>query len=96
MTALIDLKPVRRCGKCYRLIPADRTRCPYCSGEFEGVPRASHVEQPESAPRQRKPMSPETKKKLKIGGLAVVVIIIGLVIFNFIQGLYRLDKSFES
>lgn len=94
MTVLIDLKPVRRCEKCHRLIPADRTRCPYCSGMFEGVPHEmSYVGQPETAPRERKPMSPETKKKIWIGGVATAVVIVGLILFNFIQGLYRLDKS---
>lgn len=95
MTALIDLKPVRRCGKCQRLIPADRTRCPYCSGEFvgipHGVPRTCHPET--SEPKERKPMSPETKKKMMIGAGVAAVAIIVLIVVNMIQGMYRLDKS---
>lgn len=37
--------------------------------------------------------APETKKKILIGGGVAAAIIVVLVIFNMVQGMFRLDKS---
>lgn len=73
----IVFNKVKRCCKCGHLINAALEECPYCAGTVH----ARHYEfaekkADEESPRPpRKPMSPETKKKLMWGGIAVVIII---------------------
>lgn len=89
---LIDLKYVRRCDKCCHLIPEDAQECPYCQGSVS-IDRQARMlpEEPvEEVPRE--PMSEETKKKLKIAGVAAVALIVLALGVNYVMGLYRLDK----
>ena len=93
MVSLIDLKPVRRCGRCSHLIPKEQTSCPYCNGNvstFQTTEKDIRHSQPATP---SKPMSPETKKRLVIGGIVAATVIIVLVVFNMVQGMFRLDKS---
>lgn len=93
MVSLIDLKPVRRCGRCSHLIPKEQKYCPYCNGDVKSAPHSEYPSQQTSPAKPREPMSPETKKKILIGGGVAAAIIVVLVIFNMVQGMFRLDKS---
>lgn len=92
MVSLIDLKPVRRCGRCSHLIPKEQKYCPYCNGDVKSAPHSEYPSQQTSPAKPREPMSPETKKKILIGGGVAAAIIVVLVIFNMVQGMFRLDK----
>ena len=88
---LIDLKPVKRCGECNHLIPANMDYCPYCHDE---VKPTSDFETPEEEVQfERKPMSPETKKRLMMGGCGLLVIIVGALLWQFIANSLVLNKS---
>ena len=96
---IIDLKPVRRCGKCFRLIPASMDRCPYCQGTGYMKPEqktAAFGEQPEgeSGPHfSWKDLSPKTKRYIYIGLAALAAIIAACVIWNYVAKTRALNKS---
>ena len=96
---IIDLKPVRRCGKCFRLIPASMDRCPYCQGAGYMKPEqktAAFGEQPEgeSGPHfSWKDLSPKTKRYIYIGLAALAAIIAACVIWNYVAKARALNKS---
>lgn len=70
------------------------TSCPYCNGNVSVSHTTSEAKVGSPRPTApREPMSPETKKRLLIGGIAVAVIVVALVVFNMVQGMFRLDKS---
>lgn len=91
---LIDLKPVKRCGKCFHLIPAVMKNCPYCHGDIKAKPSAS-TEKPldNDMDFKMKPLSPRTKKQLLMGVAAVAVLVIGGLIWQFIANSMVLGKS---
>lgn len=93
---LIDLKPVRRCGKCFHLIPAVMKNCPYCHGDIKAKPSI-----PMDAPQddamnvnfEMKPLSPKTKKQLLMGIAAIAVLVICGLIWQYIANSMMLSKS---
>lgn len=96
---ILDLKPVKRCGRCYHLIPAEFKRCPYCDDSYI-VKRPETEVKTEIPPIpvkrvkvEIKPMSPKTKKLLIL--IAIGVVALGLVIAGimFVMSFFRLDKS---
>lgn len=66
----LNLVNVRRCPTCGHLIPEDYQTCPYCSNTevklLTALRSQSQLTTPE-APRQRKSMSPQAKKRLRNG-----------------------------
>lgn len=98
MMTRIDFKPVRRCGKCNHLIPADLNDCPYCHGEEEptSYPRHEATRQEVVKQTERQPMDPKTKKRLlAMGGIALLAIIAGVLIWHFIANAPISDDSLE-
>ena len=91
---LIDLKPVRRCGKCFHLIPAVMKNCPYCHGEVKAKPSAPCEESPDDTMNfEMKPISPETKKRILMGIAAIAVLVVGCFIWQYIANAMVLNKS---
>lgn len=91
---LIDLKPVRRCGKCFHLIPAAMKSCPYCHGVVKFKPSVStEVPQDDTMNLEMKPLSPKTKKQLLMGGAAIAVLVIGILTWQYIANSMVLSKS---
>lgn len=92
---LIDLKPVRRCGSCYHLIPAAMKNCPYCHGNFKaGASAPAEVPQDdEEVKSQIKSLSPQTKRRLLWGAAACTVLVIGIVVWQFVANSMMLGKS---
>lgn len=91
---LIDLKPVRRCGECFHLIPADMKNCPYCRGDVKAKPSA-----PQETPKddgmkfEMKPLSPEAKKRLLKGLAAIAAVVVVVLLWQFIANAMVLNKS---
>ena len=91
---LIDLKPVRRCGKCFHLIPAVMKNCPYCHGDIKAKPSAStKAPVDDDMDFEMKPLSPKTKKQLLMGFAAIAVLVIGGLIWQYIANSMMLSKS---
>lgn len=93
---LIDLKPVRRCGKCFHLIPAVMKNCPYCHGNIKANPSPSIKVSQENdiISFQMRPLSPKAKKRLLMGIAAIVVLVMGGFIWQYIANSIMLNKSF--
>lgn len=96
----LNLVDVRRCPTCGHLVPKDYQACPYCSNTEVKLPTApTSQDQPTTpvAPRQKKPMSPQAKKRLRngliIGGSVVAVLVIGFFVWNLISESRVLKKS---
>ena len=96
----LNLVDVRRCPTCGHLVPKDYQACPYCSNTEVKLPTAPTSQyQPTTpvAPRQKKPMSPQAKKRLRngliIGGSVVAVLVIGFFVWNLISESRVLKKS---
>ena len=99
MTSL-NLVNVRRCPTCGHLVPKSYKTCPYCSNAEVKLPTASSSQPqptPSEAPRQKKPMSPQAKKKLRngliIGGSVVAALVIGLFVWNKVSEARVLKQS---
>ena len=92
---LIELKPVRRCGECFHLIPAEMKNCPYCHGDVKARSSESEETPPdeEAVEFQMKPLSPETKKRLLWGAVSCAVLVIGILVWQAIANSMVLDKS---
>ena len=91
---LIDLKPVRRCGKCFHLIPAAMKSCPYCHGDVKFKPSVStEATQDDAMNFEMKPLSPKTKKLLLTGIVAIAVLVIGVLTWQYIANSMVLSKS---
>ena len=92
---LIDLKPVRRCGTCFHLLPAEMKNCPYCHGDVKARPSARVVDPQadEAVNFQMKPLSPQTKKRLFWGTVACAVLVIGILVWQTIANSMVLKKS---
>ena len=91
---LIDLKPVRRCGKCFHLIPTAMKSCPYCHGDVKFRPSVStEVSQDDTMNFKMKPLSPKTKKQLLMGVAAIAVLVIGVLTWQYIANSMVLGKS---
>ena len=92
---LIDLKPVRRCGECFHLIPAAMKNCPYCHGDVKARPSApAEAPQADEAVKfQMKPLSPQTKKRLLWGAAACAVLVVGILVWQTVANSMVLGKS---
>ena len=96
---IIDLKPVRRCGKCFRLIPASMQRCPYCQGTGYMKPeQKTPSQQTEDAGMPKvnfswSDLSPKTKRYIYIGLAALAAIIAACLIWNAVGKAFALNKS---
>lgn len=78
----IDFKPVKRCGECNHLIPADLDYCPYCQGQVS--PSAYSKPTEEVVEKERKPMAPGTKRLLLVGGCGLIILIAGVLLWHYI------------
>lgn len=91
---------VRRCPTCGHLVPKSYKTCPYCSNAEVKLPTASSSQPqptPSVAPRQKKPMSLQAKKRLRngliIGGSVVAALVIGLFVWNTVSEARVLKQS---
>lgn len=91
----IELTPVKRCGKCYRLIPQRLTECPYCEGTYSPV-EVEREPEPEVEEVPREPMSEETKKRIKYGLIAVAALaVVGIGVKFAIDAFSKKPKTEE-
>jgi len=91
---LIDLKPVRRCGKCFHLIPAAMKNCPYCHSDFKAKPSLpTEASQDDAVNIEIKPLSPKAKKRILMGVAAIAVVVVGILIWQYIADSMVLCKS---
>ena len=91
---LIDLKPVRRCGECYHLIPAVLKNCPYCHGDVKAKPLSAKTPNDEEAESFHiSPLSPETKQRLLWGGAACALLVVAVLVWQFVANSMVLGKS---
>ncbi len=91
---MIDLKPVRRCGECYHLIPAEMENCPYCHGNAKYKPSsAPKAPQEEAMDFKMEPLSPQAKKRLFAGVAAIAVLVVGMMVWQYIANSMVLSKS---
>lgn len=98
--ARLNLVDVRRCPTCGHLVPKDHPTCPYCSNAEVKLPTAPTSQRqpaPPVAPRPKKSMSPQAKKRLLngliIGGSVLAVLVIGIFVWNLISDSRVLKKS---
>ena len=96
---IIDLKPVKRCANCFRLIPTSMERCPYCQGTGYLKPEQRALtfgQQQEEEPHIHfswNDLSPIAKRYIYIGLAALAAIIMACVIWSNVAKTRALNKS---
>lgn len=89
----IEIIPVKRCGKCYRLIPERMADCPYCNGTYAPVEVQPEPEVEPEVEYVREPMSEETKKKILYAILGIVLLAaIGIALYFILSSTGKSSK----
>lgn len=96
----LNFVQVKRCSTCGHLFPRDYQKCPYCRNDANLWSKDQCDQKYPSVPEppfKKRPMSPQAKKRLRLGLIVgasiVVLLIVGLVVWGKISESMILRQS---